>query len=87
MRWLILSQQSSSISAPLLVVMVFWLTVVFLSFTLFVEPNVTVVVTLLLCALSVAGAIFLVLELNEPFGGLLRIPSDPMRMALEHLGK
>jgi hypothetical protein len=87
MRWLILSQKGSSISTPLLVVMIFWLTVVFLSFTLFVEPNATVVITLLLCALSVAGAIFLVLELNEPFGGLLRVPSDPMRMALDHLGK
>jgi hypothetical protein len=87
LRWLILSQNGSSISTPLLVVMVFWLTVVFMSFTLFVEPNLTVIITLLLCAVSVSGAIFLVLELDEPFGGLLRIPSDAMRMALDHLGK
>src|SRR5262249_30303855 len=55
MRWLLLAQQESSISTPMLVVVVFWLTVVFLSFGLFAKPNVTVLVTLFLCAMSVAG--------------------------------
>ena len=86
-RWLMLSQRGSAISKPLLVVMVFWLSVVFLSFTLFVKPNVTVIITFVLCAASVSGAIFLTLELDQPFAGLLRIPSDAMRMALDHLGK
>ena len=86
-RWLLLAQQGSKISTPMLVVVTFWLTIVFVSFGLFAPANVTVVVTQLLCAASIAGAIFLVLELDRPFGGMIHISSDPMRNALEHLGK
>ncbi len=86
-RWLLMAQMDSSISTPMLAVVVFWLTVVFLSFGLFAPPNVTVFATLLLCAVSVAGAIFLILELDQPFGGFIQISSAPMQSALEHLGK
>lgn len=86
-RWLLLAQQGSSISTPMLVVVIFWLTIVFVSFGLFAPANVTVVITQLLCALSIAGAIFLVLELDRPFGGMIHIASAPMQNALEHLGK
>lgn len=86
-RWLLLAQQGSTISMPMLVVVTFWLAVVFVSFGLFAPANVTVVVTQLLCAASIAGAMFLVLELDRPFGGMIHISSEPMRTALEHLGK
>jgi hypothetical protein len=86
-RWLLLAQQGSTISTPMLVVVIFWLTIVFVSFGLFAPANVTVVATQLLCALSIAGAIFLVLELDRPFGGMIHISSAPMQSALEHLGK
>jgi hypothetical protein len=86
-RWLLLAQQTSTISTPMLVVVIFWLSSVFVSFGLFAPANVTVVATQLLCALSIAGAIFLVLELDQPFGGMIHISSTPMRSDLEHLGK
>jgi len=66
-RWLLFEQSGSSISTPFLVVLVFWLTIIFMSFGLFAPHNVTVVATLLVCALSVSGAIFLILELDRPF--------------------
>jgi hypothetical protein len=88
MRWLIFEQAAgTSISKPFLVVVVFWLAVIFLSFGLFAPGNATVITTLLICALSVSGAVFLVLELDHPFDGLIRISSEPMRQALDHLGK
>jgi hypothetical protein len=59
----------------------------FASFSLFARPNATVVATLLICALSVASAVFLILELDRPFEGLLKIPSDPLRGALNQLGR
>ena len=85
-RWLMFEQEeSSSISVPFLVVVVFWLTIIFVSFGLFAPANATVVVTLLLSALSVSGAIFLILELDRPFDGLVQISSAPLESALAHL--
>ena len=72
---------------PFLVVVIFWLAVLFASFGLFAPPNATVIVTLFVCALSVSGAIFLILELAEPFGGLIQVSSAPLREAFAHLGR
>jgi hypothetical protein len=86
-RWLLFEQAGSSISVPFLIVVVFWLMVIFVSFGLFAPPNATVIITLFLCALSVSGAIFLMLELDHPFSGLIQISSEPLRSALAHLGQ
>jgi len=86
-RWLILSALGSSIPLPFLVVVVFWLTIIFGSFGLFAPRNVTVVAVLFLCALSVAGSIFLVLEMDHPFQGLIKISSAPLRYTLALLGQ
>jgi Protein of unknown function (DUF4239) len=86
-RWLLFEQGDSSIPIPFLVVLVFWLSLIFASFGLFAPPNATMVVALLLGALSVSGAIFLILELDQPFGGVIQISSAPLRNALAHLGK
>jgi len=86
-RWLLFEQSGSSISIPLLAVMVLWLTVIFASFGLFAPRNMTVVVSLMLAALSVSGAIFLTLELDRPFEGLIQISSAPLRSAASHMGR
>jgi hypothetical protein len=85
-RWLLAEEDESSIPRPFLIVVVFWLTTLFVSFGLFSPPNPTVIVTLLVCALSVAGAIFLIVDLDEPFGGLIQISSTSLRNALAQLG-
>jgi len=85
-RWLLFAQRGSSIPTPFLVVLVFWLTILFASFSLFAPPNPTVIATLLVCALSVSGAIFLILELDRPFDGLIQISTVPLNKALEQLG-
>jgi hypothetical protein len=87
LRWLMFEQGSTSISIPLLAMLVFWLAIVFTSFGLFAPPNATVIGTLFLCALSVSGAIFLILEMYTPFQGLMQISSAPLRDALAHLGQ
>jgi UDP-N-acetylmuramyl pentapeptide phosphotransferase/UDP-N-acetylglucosamine-1-phosphate transferase len=87
LRYLLFEQKANAISAPFLVVVVFWLTIIFVSFGLFAPRNATVVVTLLVCALSVSGAIFLVVELNRPFEGLIQIPSTPLQQTLAKLGQ
>jgi hypothetical protein len=87
MRWLLFEQTESSVSAPLLVIMVFWLALTFVSVGLFAPPNATVIIAQLTAALSVAGAIFLILELDRPFDGLIRISSGPMLNALGYLAR
>jgi hypothetical protein len=79
-------QAGSSIPMPFLAVLVFWLTIIFASFSLFSRLNPTLVVALLVFALSASGAIYLVLELSQPFAGLMQISSAPLRNALAPLG-
>ena len=86
-RWLMYEQSNASFSRPLLVVMVSWLILVFVSFGLFAPRNVTATASLFAAALAVSGAIFLVLEMYTPFTGLIQISSAPLRSALENLGQ
>jgi Protein of unknown function (DUF4239) len=86
-RLLLFAQSGSSISRPFLVVVVFWLSMLFVSFGLFAPRNATAIVTLFVAAISVAGALFLILELDHPFSGLIQISSTPLRTALSVLGK
>jgi hypothetical protein len=86
-RLLLFEQGGRSIPMPFLVLLIFWVTIIFLSFGLFAPPNATVIATLFLCALSVAGAIFLIMELDRPFGGVIEISSAPLRNAIASIGK
>jgi hypothetical protein len=85
-RLLLFAQRDNSIPMPFLIVLIFWITIIFVSFSLFAEPNPIVIGSLLIFALSAAGAIFLVLELNQPFSGLMQLSSAPLRNALTALG-
>ena len=84
-RLLLYAQAGGSIPAPFLIILVFWLGAIFVSFTLFARTNLVVIASLLVCALSFAGAIFLVLELDSPFTGLMGISSATLRSALSPL--
>ncbi len=86
-RLLLAAQKNNSVSLPMLVVLVAWLTIIFISFGLFAPRNVTVVVSLLVSALSVSGAIFLILEMYSPYAGLIHVSGAPIRAALTHLGQ
>jgi hypothetical protein len=87
-RWLLVTQLTgSSISMPFLTVLVFWLFALFASFGLFAPTNTTVFAVMLVCILSVSGAIFLILELAQPFEGILQLSSAPLRGALAHLAR
>lgn len=86
-RWLLIEQMGqSSFPMPFLVLMIFWLTAIFFTFGLFSPRNVTVITVLLVCALSAAGSLFLILELDTPYAGLIKVSSAPLRHALALLG-
>jgi predicted membrane protein len=86
-RSLMFAQRTSSVPMPLLAVLLFWLILLFVSFGLFVRPNVVVVVSLFASALAVCAAILLILEMYQPYGGLIQVSSAPLRAALAQLGQ
>jgi hypothetical protein len=87
-RWLLIEQLGQrSIPMPFFLMLVFWLTVIFASFGLFSPRNATVIAVLLICALSAAGALFLIMELDTPYEGLIKVSSAPLVNALAHLGQ
>jgi hypothetical protein len=86
-RWRLLGSQGGAVPFLFLVVVIFWLTVTFGSFGLYAQPNASVIAALLVASLSVAAAVFLILELDGPFDGLIKVSSGPLRYALAQLGQ
>jgi hypothetical protein len=86
-RFLLFQQLGSSIPLPFLIVMVFWLTIIFASFGLFAPANAIVTSVFVVCAMSVSGAIFLILELDRSYSGMIQVSSAPLRQALARLGQ
>jgi hypothetical protein len=86
-RWLMYEEGTSSVSRPMLLILVFWLTTIFISFGLLAPRNATVAASLFVSGLSVSGAIFLILEMYTPFSGLIEVSSAPLRTALTYLAQ
>ena len=84
-RLLMFEQLGSAISWPVLVVLVGWICILFLGFGLFTRSNPTIAVALLLGAISVSGAIFLILDLNEPYGGLVQLSDASLLNAIAQI--
>jgi len=82
---LLFSQSGNAIATPFLIVLVFWVTIIFVSFGLFARPNFTIVAALFFCAISASSAIYLILDLSHPFSGLMKISSAPLSNALAPL--
>ncbi len=81
-RLLLLTQGDHGIPLPFFVVLVFWLVAIFASFSLFAERRLIVVASMLVFALSVSGALFLIVDLNHPFQGLMQISNHHLLVAL-----
>ena len=87
LRTLLLVQSVRSISPPLLVAVVGWLTIIFLASSLVAPPTYTATIAMVAAVVSVSGALFLILELDQPFAGMIGISSEPMMVALTHLAR
>lgn len=84
-RLLMFADADTPILTPFLLILIVWLTVIFTSFSLFVEPGAIVGTALLIFALSVSSALFLVADLSQPFAGLMQISSQQLRQSLSPL--
>ncbi len=72
---------------PLLVLVMFWFTVIFASFGLFAPRNITAVVMIFFSAAAIGGAIRMTTELQKPFDGVARVSSVPLTQALDIMGR
>jgi hypothetical protein len=81
-RWLLIEQQGPNVQGVVLVVLVSWVTMIFASFGLNAPRNGTVVVAFLICSLAIGGSIFLILEMDRPLEGVMRISSWPVENVL-----
>lgn len=86
-RWLMIEMAQRELPRAFLVIVTFWLTVLFVFIGLITPHNGTVMVVFFICTLSVTAAIFLILEMNTPLSGALKISSAPLQKALIVLGK
>jgi hypothetical protein len=87
LRWTLIERRQQSLPTTFIVFLGFWLTMLFTSFGLFAPRNATVITVFCVCALSVAGALFLILEMNNPLEGTIKVSSAPFHKALDYLGK
>ena len=87
LRWLSLEQSRGALPTIFLIVLIFWFAVLFGTFGVLTPRNATVMTVMLVCALSVAGGVLLVLEMNQPLEGLIKASSAPLEHALDHLGR
>ena len=86
-RWKIIQEAPSTFPPALLIILVTWIALIFLTFGLHAPHNATVFVSLLVCSAAIGCAIFLVHEMDEPFDGFIQISTEPMETALAHLAQ
>lgn len=87
LRWMVIEQSQTNLPRVFLVVLTFWLTVLFAQFSLLAPRNRTAMAALFICAISMSGAIFLILELNQPLEGAIKMSSTPLHKSLLLIGK
>lgn len=83
----VVAQTGSSITTPLLALLVFWFAVIMAGWNLVTPRNGTTLVVNVLCAASLSGAIFLLLQMDQPFGGIIRVSDAPLRVVLSQLAR
>jgi hypothetical protein len=84
-RFLLFARSGTSVPTPFLVVLIFWLAVIFASLTILSQANGFGIAVIAVAAISLSGAIFLILELDYPFTGFLQIPRTLLSSALSNL--
>lgn len=86
-RWMLVEASAEGLPTAFLIILVFWLAWLFATFGLQAPANPTVIGVMLICSLSVAGAVFLVVDMAHPYMGVIHVSDGPLREALAHLGK
>lgn len=87
-RWLLWENPGTTVPPQFLLVLIFWLFLIFVSFGLFAPVNHTVITSFLLCSIAVSGAILMILDMGDPMHpGWVQVSGEPMRRAVIEIGR
>jgi hypothetical protein len=86
-RWLLVEEAGGSIQPPFIIILIAWLAVIFASFGLFSPRNATVLVIMAISAASIGGSLFLILEMDQPYDGMIRLSERSIEAVLQQLGE
>jgi tryptophan-rich sensory protein len=86
-RWMVVAHAHTYVPAAFVVIVVFWFSVLFAVFTMLAPGNATATTFMIFCTVAVAGGVFLVQDMSQPFDGLIHISREPMETALGMLGR
>jgi hypothetical protein len=78
---------SAPVAYPLLLTVVGWIACLFCGFGLTSRSTVTSLIALAVGSIAVASAVLLILDLSNPYSGLVRASSAPLEQALAVMGK
>jgi len=86
-RWVLVEQRTGFIELTYVWILTLWLLFIFVGFGLFAPANYTVMIAFFIAAFSVSCAIVLVIELDRPLTGFIRLPADPLEFTLQNMGQ
>jgi hypothetical protein len=86
MRWL-MYEQRVAVPTMVMAILISWLTIIFTAYGLFTPPNVTVFCCLVVFAMTVSGAIFLIGEMYSPYTGIVQVSKVPLQTTLKHMSR
>ncbi|MCB8879837.1 hypothetical protein ACELLULO517_06295 [Acidisoma cellulosilytica] len=84
-RWILVEGASSRVSSVFMTALMFWLLIVFFMFGIVAPRNSLIYLSIILASLSVASTLFIILDLDSPMDGVIKISSAPLRDALLHM--
>ncbi|MET3590846.1 hypothetical protein ABID26_000225 [Mesorhizobium shonense] len=84
-RWILAEQSEGAIPAPLIALLVAWLTLIFASFGFRAPRNATIVGTFVISGALAAAAVYLIIDMDAPFSGPIQVSPAPLQRALAEL--
>ncbi len=84
-RWRIYHEMNSSIKWPLVYVAVFWITAIFFSLGVETPRNIFPISGMLVASIAMAGAMYLMFEMDMPFQGFITVSAAPLESAVQQI--
>lgn len=84
-RWVLVEQSEGAIPRPLIAMLAAWLVLIFAGSAFCAPRNPVVIGTFVLSAGLFAGTIYLILDMDVPFAGPIRISPAPLERVLEEM--
>jgi hypothetical protein len=85
LRWALVEQAEGSIPTPLLLMVVGWLVLIFGSFGYRAPQNAVVQTSFVLASALISGALYLIVDMDAPFGGPIQVSSAPLQRVMAEI--